>query len=84
MSAENRTALPPQKPKARFGWLTAITILLLALFGVVDAEAHFTHYKYGETFSAFCWWLIRTFPAMRVVFGAAIMVLFTHILFQIP
>ena len=70
--------------KSRFGPLTALTIVLLAVFGVVDAGAHFTKYKYGETFSAFCWWLIQKIPAMRVVFGAASAVLFTHILFQVP
>jgi hypothetical protein len=70
--------------KSRFGPLTALTIVLLAVFGVVDAGAHFTKYKYGETFSAFIWWLLRKLPVMRVVIGAAIAVLFTHLEFQVP
>ena len=73
------TALQP-----RFGVLTGLTIALLAIFGVVDAEAHFTKYQYGETFSAFIWWLLRKLPFMRVIVGVAIAVLFTHLEFQVP
>lgn len=70
--------------KSRFGVLTGLTIALLAVFGVVDATAHFTKYQYGETFSAFIWWLLRRLPFMRVVIGLAIAVLFTHLEFQVP
>lgn len=72
------------KTRKGFGILTGLTVVLLAVFGLVDAEAHFTKYQYGETFSAFCWWLIKKFWPMRIVFGVAIAVLFTHIEFQIP
>lgn len=79
MPEQSGTALRP-----RFGWLTALTIVLLAVFGAVDAEAHFTKYQYGETFSAFIWWLLKRLPFMRVVIGLAIAVLFTHLEFQVP
>lgn len=71
-------------PRRGFGILTALTIVILAVFGLVDAEAHFTKYQYGETFSAFIWWLLKRLPFMRVVIGLAIAVLFTHLEFQVP
>lgn len=71
-------------PRRGFGWLTAITVVLLVAFGITDAEAHLTKYQYGETFSAFCWWLEKKVPATRLLFAAATLTLFTHLVFQVP
>jgi len=67
-----------------FGWLTALTIVLLVLFGVADLEAHMTNYEHGETFSAFIWWLEGKAPFVRVLVAAAVLTLFTHLVFQKP
>jgi hypothetical protein len=45
------------KPRYRFGPLTAVTVVLLGLFGVVDYVAHATGYTHGATFSALVWHL---------------------------
>lgn len=61
------------------GWLTDLLVALLGLFLVLDGVAHLTHYRYGETFSAFCWHLEDRWPWMRAVFGVLIAVLWLHI-----
>ncbi len=66
------------------GPLTASLIGLLGLFGAGDALAHFTKYKYGETFSAAVWWLEKRFPVFHLVVGVALAVLFTHLEWQVP
>jgi hypothetical protein len=71
--------------KPRFGVLTGVTVALLALFGVVDAAAHFTHYAHGETFSAFIWSLEGSNPLVFYpLIGGLIIVLFTHLIFRKP
>ena len=66
------------------GPLTATLIGLLALFAGGDAAAHFTHYRYGETFSAFVWWLERRFPIFHLLIGLLLAVLFTHLEWRVP
>lgn len=70
--------------KSRFGPLTAATIALLAAFGVVDYAAHATGYAHGETFSAFIWQLSAAFWPVRILVGAACLVLFSHLTFRKP
>lgn len=57
---------------------------MLALFGAGDLVAHFTHYKYGETFSAAVWWVEKKFWVFHLVVGVILVVLFTHLEFRQP
>lgn len=57
---------------------------LIALFAGGDLLAHYTKYKYGETFSAWVWWLEKAFPFTRVVVGVILAVLFSHLEFHHP
>lgn len=66
------------------GWLTDLLVALLGLFLVLDGVAHVTRYKYGETFSALCWYLEHKYPWMHIVLGLLIVVLFTHIEWRVP
>lgn len=59
-------------------------LCLQAAFWIFDAVAHFTHYRYGETASAWIWHEEHRFPVLRPVIGAALIVLFSHLLFQFP
>jgi hypothetical protein len=66
------------------GPLTVALWALVALFAGGDAAAHFTHYRYGETVSASIWQALARFPALHVVLGVAIVVLFTHLEWRLP
>lgn len=66
------------------GPLTAALLGLIALFAGGDLAAHFTKYKYGETVSAWVWWLEKAFPFTRLVVGAILAILFTHLEFRVP
>lgn len=68
----------------RFGWLTALLVALLVVFGVGDTAARLTKYRHGETFSAFVWELERKVPAVRVLVGGACLTLFSHLVFHMP
>lgn len=54
------------------------------LFAGGDAAAHFTKYKYGETVSASIWWMEKRYPVLHIVTGLVLVVLFTHLEFQLP
>lgn len=69
---------------AKVGPLTYVTIVLLALFGLVDYTAHATHYENGETFSRFVQNLERRIPWLRALVGALCLLLFTHLTFELP
>jgi hypothetical protein len=66
------------------GPLTAVLVGLLSLFLAGDGAAHWTHYRYGETFSALIWYLERRFPIFHLIVGLLVAVLFTHLEFRIP
>jgi len=66
------------------GALTLALWALIALFAGGDAAAHFTKYKYGETVSASIWWMEKRFPALHVILGLLLAVLFTHLEFRLP
>lgn len=66
-------------PRRGFGFLTALTIVLLALFGVVDAEAHLTKYQYGETLSKFIQNSQRAFPPLRLAVVGGLLYLIGHL-----
>jgi hypothetical protein len=72
------------KPRYRFGPLTAVTVVLLGLFGVVDYVAHATGYTHGATFSALVWHLSAESWLFRVGTAGAIVVLFVHLIFRKP
>lgn len=61
------------------GPLTWATLALLAVFGAVDAAAHATRYRYGETFSA----LVRSRRWTRAAAAAALVVLFLHLVLRL-
>lgn len=70
--------------RRKLGPLTFALLGLVVAFAGGDAAAHFTKYEYGETVSAFIWWLEGKMPVFRVVIAAGLAVLFTHLEFRIP
>lgn len=66
------------------GPLTFVLYGLLVAFGVGDAVAHFTHYRYGETVSASIWQAMKRFPELHWIVLAFSIVLTTHLELQIP
>lgn len=64
---------------AHAGPLTYATFALLAAFGAVDAAAHFTHYRYGETFSAATWVIERHKPLARLTVALGCLLLLLHL-----
>lgn len=66
------------------GPMTYALVGLLATFLGLDGVAHFTKYKYGETFSALVWATEKKYPPTRVGFAIATLILFTHLVFHVP
>lgn len=66
------------------GPLTWLLVGLLAVFGVLDAFAHTSNYRYGETFSALVKHLEKGRPLVRAGVAGLIVVLFTHLVLGTP
>lgn len=67
--------------------LSTVILVLFALFWVAELVAHLTVYRYGKTLSAMLWALEaqKTYGIyVRIVIGALVAVLFTHLEFQVP
>ena len=61
------------------GPLTVVLYGLLVAFGVGDAVAHFTHYRYGPTVSKTILQASKRFPVLHVLVAAAGLALIVHL-----
>jgi len=62
------------------GPLTWVLVGLLAVFSGLDLFAHFTRYRYGETFSRFDQDLERRYVVVRAINVALWLVLGVHLI----